>query len=818
MNSTLQQIMDMIGSPRLLVSLQNKTARIEALIPPLLMQFISTSRIDLSRIHVLDCIDEDILQQAVQYLSEVPGGLDFITRDFEMNKLPSIANDLLDAVDPSQKADLSSVLSQVQASTGLDLTTRINDPFYRNGSQWYLDVINATSGWQLLTGSSDVVVAIIDTGVDLDHPDLRSSLWINKGEIPGNGIDDDGNGYIDDVYGYDFAGQCTSVDKKGACTKCGGQPNSLPSLYHGTHAAGIVAATQNNGMGVTGVATGVKIMVLKVSDCLTGAITASAVFSAFDYAAKMGAHVASCSFGSSYAYGFTPTAAAPSYQSQYTQAYKTAMQPLADKGVLVVAAAGNEAIDLDLMSKFGYSYSPCLVPLPNVLCVGASDYTNSRAYFSNYGAASVHVGSPGEEIYSTYYRNSSLGVEHTYAPLNGSSMSTPMVSGSAAMALSLLGAADGNYFKASIVKSLIMNASTKIPAQNIPSTLPWQSRGLLNIGSMMTSALQLKSLSITRGSAPQFLVWPSSSFVYSGFQEVYYNLSSSQTIDTCVKTLPVGLSQPVSFTSFKYTGSLIRVSYRALVEISSVGLWAFQAKTSGCGSALTSLAILINGMQLSISNQTGLFLASSVGWFSFEFRLDRPTGGVQALLLARPPSSSIFKSYSRFLTAAPEETAAAAGSGAKAPAAVTDLYSSWDIFYRLVNVTSSPVKLSSIFNASSSSQSTIPGISDPFSSSLGSRLLTQNSNLIAIGWMSSIFQPSVANSTASFAVTCGGCQVLLDDIVILDSYLALITSSPPTAINSPCIGMTTGQHQLSIRFAAAYNSSISLNIIPCIRA
>ncbi len=135
----------------------------------------------------------------------------------------------------------------------------------------------------------------------------------------------------------------------------------------------------------------------------------------------------------------------------------------------------------------GYSHLPCLINLPNVLCVGGTDATGtSRAYFSNFGSAKVHVGSPAMQIYSTLVNNASGVISHTYGPLNGTSMATPIVTGAAAMTLSLLGAADGNFFKAAAARSLLMSSAT------LPATpLPWLSQSRINAGNAMLQAVNL---------------------------------------------------------------------------------------------------------------------------------------------------------------------------------------------------------------------------------------------------------------------------------------------------------------------------------------
>lgn len=140
---------------------------------------------------------------------------------------------------------------------------------------------------------------------------------------------------------------------------------------------------------------------VQILDCRSSIFT-SAVFQAFDYAMNMGAHVVSCSFGGRFAKGFVADSPAPSIHAGWTEAYRLALQPLADRGILLVAAAGNDDINLDLLQKFGYAYNPCLAPVANVLCIMSTTQQDERSSFSNYGTKATQMASPGNDILSTY--------------------------------------------------------------------------------------------------------------------------------------------------------------------------------------------------------------------------------------------------------------------------------------------------------------------------------------------------------------------------------------------------------------------------------
>ncbi|PKL61210.1 MAG: hypothetical protein CVV31_12595 [Methanomicrobiales archaeon HGW-Methanomicrobiales-2] len=221
--------------------------------------------------------------------------------------------------------------------------------------------IDAPEAWSITTGSRDVIVAVIDSGVMYTHPDLAANIWTNPGEVPDNGFDDDNNGYIDDVYGWDFY----DADN---------DPGDFNG--HGTHCAGTIAAAGNNSLGVAGVMWDAKIMPLRFLGPDGRGDTAGAVL-AIRYATEMGADVISCSWGGG---GYSQTLA----------------DAIAETPALVVCAAGNEALNNDLNPHYPSSYAS-----ENILAVAASTNTEQLASFSHFGATSVDVAAPGEYILST---------------------------------------------------------------------------------------------------------------------------------------------------------------------------------------------------------------------------------------------------------------------------------------------------------------------------------------------------------------------------------------------------------------------------------
>ncbi|MCX8037832.1 MAG: S8 family serine peptidase [Candidatus Sumerlaeia bacterium] len=249
--------------------------------------------------------------------------------------------------------------------------------------------IDAPEAWDLHTGNQAVVVAVIDTGVDYTHPDLAANMWQNPNEVPNNGLDDDGNGYVDDIFGYDFVNT---------------DANPMDDNGHGTHCAGTIGAVGNNGVGVVGVNWRTKIMPLKVFDA-SGSGDSADIISAILYARRMGAKVLSNSYGG----------------GTYEQSFKDAIDATCHAGMLFVAAAGNNMTDNDIAPVYPASYST-----PNIIAVAATDNHDDLAPFSNVGATSVDLGAPGEEIFSTF-----PGGNYQY--MSGTSMATPHVAGAAAL-------------------------------------------------------------------------------------------------------------------------------------------------------------------------------------------------------------------------------------------------------------------------------------------------------------------------------------------------------------------------------------------------
>ncbi|MEX5282635.1 S8 family serine peptidase [Nitrospira tepida] len=254
-----------------------------------------------------------------------------------------------------------------------------------NGTAGTADAdIDAPEAWDINTGSPNVTVAVIDSGIAYDHPDLGPNIWTNPGEIPGNGVDDDGNGLVDDVRGWDFSMNDSDPMDPVDFNNPDGNPG------HGTHVAGTIAGAGNNGTGVTGVMWTARLMALKAGG--VGGLPTFAIVSAVQYAVAKGARVINASYGG-------PDCSLAEYD---------AVSAANAAGVLFVAAAGNDGEDNDSVPSFPANFSAPSVcggqqkaALANVIAVAATDQNDQLASFSNFGSTTVQVAAPGVRINST---------------------------------------------------------------------------------------------------------------------------------------------------------------------------------------------------------------------------------------------------------------------------------------------------------------------------------------------------------------------------------------------------------------------------------
>ena len=280
-----------------------------------------------------------------------------------------------------------------------------NDALY---AQLYHYVVSCPQAWNITTGSEHVLVAVVDSGINLEHPDLQANIFINHAEIPDNGIDDDGNGYIDDWIGWDFADAPELAEiALGDYLDQDNDPDD--ENYHGTHVAGIIGAVGNNGIGVCGVNWNVKLLAVRAGFRTTdsaGFLQDDDAAAAIIYAADMGAQVINLSWG----------------DDKYSPIIADACQYAYDKGAVVVASAGNTPLPfLSYPAKLGTTIS-----------VGAVNRNRNLAGFSSYGP-DLDLVAPGEEVLSTYMLES----PNQYTRMSGTSMSSPYVSGAVALLLAL---------------------------------------------------------------------------------------------------------------------------------------------------------------------------------------------------------------------------------------------------------------------------------------------------------------------------------------------------------------------------------------------
>ncbi|MEY4722604.1 MAG: hypothetical protein RLZZ324_117, partial [Candidatus Parcubacteria bacterium] len=339
-----------------------------------------------------------------------------------------------------------------------------NDTYFNE--QWYLPYIGATEAWNTSLGTESVPIAVIDSGVDIDHPDIKPNVWRNAGEIAGNGIDDDGNGYVDDVNGWDFVSGDNDPrpDTTGNFTALGAN--------HGTVNAGVAAARGDNGRGISGVAWSATIMALRALDS-HGEGEPANVARAVDYAVRNGAKVINLSFAGSNQ--------SPELAAALRRAY--------DAGVFIVAAAGNApdggtATDLDQKQQ----YPVCLDQGSDenfIYGVAATDDKDVRADFSNYGAGCVDGSAPGVRILSTQvYQPGSKYFGSAYGGFyNGTSVAAPVVSG----VVALMRAVDPRLTPKQITNILTATA-VNVDGKN-PQFFGKLGRGRINAAAAVAAAL-----------------------------------------------------------------------------------------------------------------------------------------------------------------------------------------------------------------------------------------------------------------------------------------------------------------------------------------
>jgi len=285
-----------------------------------------------------------------------------------------------------------------------------NDPQYID--QWALNNTGQTGGredadidapeaWDIQTGDRSIIVAILDTGIDTTHPELVINLWMNNAEMFGDpDVDDDGNGYADDFYGYDFVNDA---------------PDPVDDVYHGTHVAGVIGAFTNNMMGIAGVCWNVTLMPLKVADA--DGVNLDAAVAAIEYAVKSGAKIINASWAS----------------EEYSESLKNAIEAAGERGVLFVAAAGNGSGNIDNARVY-----PACYDAYNIISVLATDSEDRISWSSNYGRSSVDLGEPGEEVLSTLPMEATgamteAGLPTEYGTISGTSVAGPHVAGAAAL-------------------------------------------------------------------------------------------------------------------------------------------------------------------------------------------------------------------------------------------------------------------------------------------------------------------------------------------------------------------------------------------------
>gem|GEM_PF-2110559 len=359
-----------------------------------------------------------------------------------------------------------------------------NDPHYNK--QWYLEKLNMPQVWAEETGKNTVIIAVIDSGVDISHPDLRDNIWVNQKEILGNGLDDDNNGYIDDINGWDFVTNTNDPSPKYDKNCLAKNTCIEEAILHGTFIAGVAAAIGNNLQGITGMSWRTKIMPLRVLN-QNGAGNTHDVIAAINYAVNNGTDIINLSF----------------VGDTYDPALGRALENAFKAGVLIVAAAGNEdfeghTLNLDINKMYPVCHQG--TDGENIIIgVAASDQNNKLAHFSNHGSSCVDVVAPGQDFFGVVINDPQIKSFGDYygGYYSGTSLAAPVVSGLAALIKSF-----SPFLTNKEIRDAILNNTDNIDYLN-PELAGKLGMGLINPVKVFQSLKIIGgSVGLVKGSGP----------------------------------------------------------------------------------------------------------------------------------------------------------------------------------------------------------------------------------------------------------------------------------------------------------------------------
>ncbi len=371
----------------------------------------------------------------------------------KISQLNLVVGNIDDANTQKVRASASSIIEYIEPNITLHATMgKSKDPYSESSGLWGMKTIGAREAWgKGVFGSKSIVVAVSDTGVWSGHPDLADNMWKNPREIQNNKIDDDGNGLVDDIHGWNFS------------TKGDG---GIDDNGHGTHVAGTIGAVGGNGEGLSGVSWNVSIMAVKFLD-KDGSGTLEGGIRTILYASDNGARIINASWGA---------------EGEPSQSLKEAIEYAQAKGVLLIAAAGNGDRSLSPVDTDRSGHYPSAYDNENIISVAALRRSTPLGLtsWSNYGRTSVDIAAPGEEINSTWYPHASALNKQWYRLNSGTSMASPHVAGAAALVLSANPSLNWRQLKA-----ILLETATPVSSfQNKMTT-----GGYLNVGAAVQRAL-----------------------------------------------------------------------------------------------------------------------------------------------------------------------------------------------------------------------------------------------------------------------------------------------------------------------------------------